>query len=157
MGCTICDLIRHGEQTLWENENFVIVFNRYPYKFGHLMIIPKCHTDRLSGLSQAERTTMIEIVSEVSDQLVGFLETDSVNHGINQGPCSGASLPEHIHYHLVPRKHNDVGFFTIIGRESSFRHTDQDRFQIFEEFSEKLSEALSEWGSTNSVAPTEMK
>ena len=140
--CLLCDLIKDRSQTLWENLDFIVMFNRYPYKFGHIMIVPKSHTDRLTGLPQEQRAMFMEIIARVSDVVLNFFETDSVNHGINQGPHSGASLPEHIHYHLIPRKFNDTGFFTLVGKDSTFRYHDQSRTELFEQLSELLKKIL---------------
>ena len=140
--CVLCNLIEEKSQTLWENSDFIVMFNRYPYKLGHIMIVPKYHTSRLSRLNKEKRFELIELISQVSDILLDFFETESINHGINQGPNSGASIPEHIHYHLIPRKFNDTGFFTLISKDKAFRYTDQDKTEIFGKLSEILSKKI---------------
>ena len=45
------------------------------------------------------------------------LKPDGANVGINLGKIAGASVPNHLHIHLVPRYKTDItAFIQLIGR-----------------------------------------
>ena len=64
-------------------------------------------------MSIDQQTELMQVIIDTQNRLMAAMNTDSVNIGINSGPLSGASIPEHLHVHIVPRITNDVGFFTI--------------------------------------------
>ena len=43
------------------------------------------------------------------------LKPDGANVGINLGEIAGATIPDHLHIHIVPRYKSDIGFIQLIG------------------------------------------
>lgn len=99
---------------LQRTQHFAVIFNRYPYKAGHLMVVALDHIPTISDLTPTTRAELMEIVNTTQEILLKTLNCDSINIGINQGKWSGASIPEHLHVHLVPRYPNDTGFYTVL-------------------------------------------
>ena len=120
--CPLCKELVISEQVLKKWNHFAVVFNRYPYIAGHLMVIALEHKSTLNDLTREERAELIEVINETQQRLMSAMDTDSTNVGINSGEWSGASIPDHFHVHIVPRGPNDVGFYNLLCRQTPARN-----------------------------------
>ena len=91
------------------------VLNLYPYNNGHLMIVPKRHTNDFSGLSSAELSESFDKLQLAEKALRIVLNPHGFNIGANIGRVAGAGIEDHIHFHIVPRWNGDSNFMPIIG------------------------------------------
>ncbi|MCK7524759.1 MAG: HIT domain-containing protein [Ignavibacteriales bacterium] len=91
------------------------VLNLYPYNNGHLMIVPKRHTNDFSGLTKEELTESFEKLQLAEKALRKVLNPHAFNIGANIGRVAGAGIEDHIHFHIVPRWNGDSNFMPIIG------------------------------------------
>jgi ATP adenylyltransferase len=114
--CPLCEELGLQEHVLKRWDNFVLIFNRYPYAAGHLMVISQDHIGTLNKLTSAQRAELIDAINETEQVLFKALNIESTNIGINHGVWSGASIPEHLHVHIVPRYPNDIGFSELLFR-----------------------------------------
>ena len=103
-------------------KHFFIALNLFPYTKGHLLIIPNKHVKQLNDLSDEERYELIDLINGSLTILNQALKPDGTNVGINLGEVAGASIPDHLHIHILPRYKNDIGFVQLIGetRVASF-------------------------------------
>ena len=58
----------------------------------------------------------MELVSASVTVITKILETDAINVGVNLGSLSGASVPGHLHVHIIPRWKIDDSFLGAIGQ-----------------------------------------
>ena len=133
--CVFCAIFleqdsAHHEFILKKTEHAVVLLNIYPYNGGHLLIIPLQHAANLDELSKQARAEIIELVSASAAILKDRLQTEGVNAGLNLGRASGAGIPEHLHFHVVPRWLGDTGFMTTIGQT---RNVSVDLKKTYEE------------------------
>jgi len=91
------------------------VLNLYPYNNGHLMVVPKRHTNDFSGLFQYELSESFEKLQLAEKALLKVLKPQGFNIGANIGRVAGAGIEDHIHFHIVPRWNGDSNFMPIIG------------------------------------------
>lgn len=91
------------------------VLNLYPYNNGHLMIVPKRHTNNFSGLSTDELSESLKKLQLAEKALRNVLNPHGFNIGANIGRVAGAGIEDHIHFHIVPRWNGDSNFMPIIG------------------------------------------
>lgn len=113
--CVFCKMLVSGD---FDHQNFVlkktkhafVILNLYPYNGGHLLILPHQHAARLEDLSKEIRTELMELMSASIVILKNILQADGINTGLNLGKASGGSVPNHIHFHVVPRWFGDTGF-----------------------------------------------
>lgn len=92
-----------------------ICLNLYPYNPGHLMVIPTRHVEKFEDLKEIERNRLFEVVIMCQNMLQVLFHPTGFNVGYNQGKYSGASI-NHIHVHVVPRYHSELGFMDIVGK-----------------------------------------
>lgn len=113
-GCLFCECQKEDERNLIllrGKKNFIIM-NRYPYSNGHLMVAPFRHVTDLEDLEDEEKREHFEMVIK-SKKILGALNPDSFNIGMNLGKSAGAGF-EHIHTHIVPRWLGDTNFMPVI-------------------------------------------
>jgi len=93
-----------------------VILNEYPYSKGHILISPKRHVPHLDDLSEEEKLELLQIISISMKVLKKALRAEGFNVGINIGRASGASIPQHLHIHVVPRYELDLnsGFFKAV-------------------------------------------
>lgn len=112
--CALCKEYISKENVIYEKEFWFVMFNRFPYLPGHIMLVPKRPIAKLEDITSVERTEMTNEMIRAQTLLLDALSLNfgvtSVNIGINIGPNSGASIPTHLHIHLVPRRPNDSNF-----------------------------------------------
>ena len=93
----------------------MVVFNRYPYTGGHLLIAPTQHVASLEKLDPQALQEMMLLARDGQKVLSQTIKPHGFNIGININRCAGAGLPDHIHMHLVPRWDGDTNFMDICG------------------------------------------
>lgn len=118
--CIFCemmdfDVIDLNNLVIDKGEFTITVLNLYPYNNGHLMIIPKRHTNDFSGLSNEELKESFIKLQEAERALTKVLNPHGFNIGANIGRVAGAGIEEHIHFHIVPRWNGDSNFMPVIG------------------------------------------
>jgi ATP adenylyltransferase len=115
--CVFCKMLLSDD---FDQQNFIlkktehafIILNLYPYNGGHLLILPRQHIAHLEDLSKEIRAELMELLSASVVILKKNLQADGMNTGLNLGKSSGGSVPEHLHFHVVPRWAGDTGFMT---------------------------------------------
>ena len=100
---------------LWRTETCMVVFNRFPYTGGHLLIAPVDHVPSLEDLDERCLGQMMTLARDGQKALSHAIRPHGFNIGININRCAGAGLPNHIHMHLVPRWEGDANFMDICG------------------------------------------
>ena len=112
--CKLCDEFISKKNVICEFKHCFLMFNRFPYLPGHIMLVPKRPCAKLSEYNSEERLEIFNVLHRAQDILMETLEIDSTNIGINTGPNSGASIPTHLHIHIIPRKKNDMNFMSTV-------------------------------------------
>jgi ATP adenylyltransferase len=99
---------------LWRTPRSMVVFNRYPYTNGHLLIAIAAHKAGLSDLDDGEALELMRLLADAQSVLCRTIHPQGFNVGLNVGHCAGAGLPDHLHLHLVPRWSGDTNFMTVM-------------------------------------------
>ena len=94
----------------------IVVFNRFPYNNGHLMVCPQRHISDISLLTDDEMLDLFRLIKKTEEILKKEIRPDGFNVGINIGRCAGAGLPGHVNIHIVPRWNGDTNFMAVCGQ-----------------------------------------
>jgi diadenosine tetraphosphate (Ap4A) HIT family hydrolase len=96
------------------NEHAFAVMNAYPYTSGHLMVAPLRHVASLRALAPDEAAGFMELVRHATVAIEQAYHPGGMNVGANIGGAAGASVAEHLHFHVVPRWDGDTNFMTTV-------------------------------------------
>jgi ATP adenylyltransferase len=118
--CDFCTKLAQNEDEknliLRRFSDVFVCLNLYPYNAGHLLILPLQHQEKLTDLSLPARTQLMELVSASTQILSDVLKCQGINVGANLGKVSGASVPGHLHLHVLPRWQGDTNFMPTIAQ-----------------------------------------
>lgn len=122
--CVFCRQFEQNEDEknliLKRTKNCVVILNLFPYNPGHILILPRSHNGKLDQLSAEVRTEIMELVTISCTIVEATLQAQGVNVGINLGKNSGAGIPAHLHWHVLPRWAGDSNFISTIGQTRVF-------------------------------------
>ena len=99
---------------LWRGDACAAMLNVYPYGTGHLMVMPTRAVPDLLDLTNDEHAELWETVRSAVVALRSAYRPDGINVGTNLGNAGGASIPDHLHVHCLPRWSGDTTFLTTI-------------------------------------------
>jgi len=118
-GCAFCQALKQtdGRENLiiYRGQSSFVILNRYPYTSGHLMVIPFDHCATIQGLTPETRSEIIELTSQCVEVLTEEYQAQGFNLGANLGGAAGAGIPQHVHFHIVPRWDGDTNYMSAIG------------------------------------------
>jgi diadenosine tetraphosphate (Ap4A) HIT family hydrolase len=111
--CIFCAQVDKDDRVsylpVYEDDFLMVELNIFPYNTGHLMVVPKRHTNDLSDLSDEERNRLFAMVQKVEELQQEVVEPAGIDIGMNIGKAAGESIP-HLHVQLVPIYEKDRGF-----------------------------------------------
>ena len=117
--CVFCRLAESGDPApdngvVWRGARTFAVLNAYPYASGHLLVMPLRHVGDLDELDGEEPAELWAAVRAAVRAVTAAYAPDGLNIGANLGRAAGAGLPDHLHFHVVPRWAGDTNFMTSI-------------------------------------------
>jgi len=130
--CFLCEAINSKESSNKENlivarrEKCIIIMNKYPYNSGHILIVPLRHIADFSELENEELVSIMNTIQEVVAAMKKLFNPHGFNIGINIGQAAGAGLPDHLHFHIVPRWNGDANFTATVADIKIISHSIED-------------------------------
>jgi len=101
--CIFCKIAKGEIPSLkvWEDEKFIAFLDIHPYVKGHLLVIPKKHSEWVWDINDRDYIKYMENVKYLANILRKVFDTDWVEEVI-----AGIGI-SHSHIHLLPRQRND--------------------------------------------------
>ena len=113
----------------------LVMLNRYPYAYAHLMVAPVRHVYDPSRLKGEEMEDIFRNVGNSITILKKAFRPTGFNVGMNLGAVGGAGVLCHLHFHIVPRWKGDMNFMpTLADVRIIPEHLDRTYRKIFAEF-----------------------
>jgi diadenosine tetraphosphate (Ap4A) HIT family hydrolase len=106
--CRFCNKANLKPGTFYESQNFWGVYNIRPLFPGHSLIIAKRHLSHLARMNEAEVEELPSVVKTLMVVLTKAYKADGFNIVLQEGKSGGASMVDHFHLHLIPRKTGDI-------------------------------------------------
>jgi ATP adenylyltransferase len=91
-----------------------LMMNRYPYAVGHLMAVPYRKVGEMADLTEGEKLELFDLSIHAQNLLRKVVRAQGFNLGLNIGRCAGAGVPDHLHFHIVPRWDGDNNFMPVL-------------------------------------------
>lgn len=102
-----CLLCKKYASRIFENRSFFVIYDDYPLRHGHVLILPRRHIKELTELTPVEFCFLYGCIRKMVKHLKKDFGADGYNLGVNCGKAAGQTL-EHLHIHLFPRHDGDV-------------------------------------------------
>lgn len=99
--CAFCDPKVIDRQTVLETENFRVLADYAPINYGHMLLVPKKHVERLDDLDPTLGIELLTLQRRVSLAFQELLHTQDTTLIEKNGYAAGQSVP-HVHFHLIP-------------------------------------------------------
>jgi ATP adenylyltransferase len=133
-GCPFCTLqAATSDDELFiiaRGEHNIVLLNLYPYTAGHLLIVPYAHGGDFSAQTDTTSAEQMQLLVKAQTILRTALGAQGINMGINLGgKAAGGSIPEHLHWHVIPRWQGDTSFLPLI---SNTKPVSIDLIQTYE-------------------------
>lgn len=140
-GCVFCNAAQNKQsfETLcvYKTQFSQVVLNKFPYNNGHLLVLPLRHTGDMLSLSEDEYIDLQKTVRLSVQVITKVYNPQGFNLGLNHGASGGAGIPDHLHYHIVPRWNGDLNFFPLIAETKLvIENLNQSYKKIKKEFQE---------------------
>ena len=106
--CIFCKIIA-GEipsATIYEDDEFQVILDRFPSGEGHTLILPKQHVANIFEIEPALAGRAFALAARLARAMKEVLGFTDMNILQNNGTIAGQTV-FHFHIHLIPRREGD--------------------------------------------------
>jgi ATP adenylyltransferase len=139
-GCVFCQALDKGvgleSLVLSKGRDAMVMLNKYPYNSGHLLILPTRHCSHLLELTDEEYFEVQRQLRQAVKAVLSCYECSGFNVGLNHGAVAGAGIPDHLHWHVVPRWLGDTNFFPLLAETKVLVETLEQTYARLKSFFE---------------------
>lgn len=133
--CIFCKLANgvFPTNTLYEDDDFRVIFDASPATKGHVLILPKQHSANVFELPDETASKIFVLAKKIATVIKEVTGCDGVNILQNNGEIAGQTV-FHLHVHIIPRYEGDTANIKWVQNE-----LDQD---VVDEIIAKAKELL---------------
>ena len=142
IGCVFCrsasQKVSVDTLCVYKSEFSQVVLNKFPYNTGHVLVLPLRHSGDVLDLTDAEYDDLHRTLRTAIKAVQAVYSPNAFNIGLNHGVQAGAGLPDHLHYHLVPRWTGDLNFFPLIAETKLIIETVEQSYEKLANYFQQL-------------------
>lgn len=104
MDCVFCDILegRRGAHFIYRDDSHVAFLDKYPIDYGHCLIIPKIHLERITDMEAAHVGALFSHIPKIARAILKTTGATGFSLGQNNGRDAKQIVP-HVHVHIIPR------------------------------------------------------
>ena len=109
--CIFCKIVsgEFGSATIYENDEFKVILDRFPANEGHVLILVKEHVANIFEIDPDKAGRLFRLAAIIAREMKARLGFDHMNVMQNNGTVAGQTV-FHFHLHMIPRyKGDEVG------------------------------------------------
>ena len=137
--CVFCSIVKGDIPacTVYSDEKIMAFMDIQPVNPGHVLVIPKAHTEQLSKLDPDIGAHMFKIAIRIAEAVRNSgVKCDDVNLHLADGKVAGQEV-FHVHLHVIPRFKGD-GFGLKFGPNYGLKPDREELDIITNKIKEKL-------------------
>lgn len=124
---------------VYQSKYSQIVLNKFPYNTGHVLVLPLNHIGQIFDMSEDAFADLHKTLKLAMEAIQAIYNPNGFNTGMNHGASAGAGIPDHLHYHIVPRWNGDLNFFPLIAETKLVIETVEQSYLHFQKYFQKLN------------------
>ncbi len=107
MCCLFCDILdgKRDGHFLYEDDSHVAFLDKYPIDFGHSLILPRKHHEKITDMNPEDVGAVFSLVPKIAKAILDATNADAFSIAQNNGRAAKQIIP-HVHIHLIPRYNN---------------------------------------------------
>jgi len=107
MCCLFCDILDGKKEGhfLYEDDSHVAFLDRYPIDFGHSLVLPRKHYEKITDMTPEDVGTVFSLIPKIAKAILDATNADAFSIAQNNGRAAKQIIP-HVHIHLIPRYNN---------------------------------------------------
>jgi ATP adenylyltransferase len=131
MRCPFCEIDKEKTIKIHSKKHVMVVLSNPRLVFGHLLVIPKRHVEKLSELTDKEKNELFNTVIEFQEKILAKVSTGcDIRQNYRPFQVQNKIKVDHLHIHLIPREYKDEIFRTTqIYEKNLFKDLDKDEVE----------------------------
>ena len=124
MDCIFCEIIEGKKQGhfIYEDESHVAFLDKYPIDYGHSLVLPKMHFEKVTDMNSVHVGELFSKVPKIAKAVIQTINADAFSLAQNNGRAAKQIVP-HVHIHIIPRFNNKGTVWTKrdIGKDDELK------------------------------------
>ena len=108
MDCIFCKIVAKElpSTIVYENELLVAFLDIHPVSAGHVLVVPKNHTNDFLSTDDVLFSNLLPSIKSIASAVVKGTGAHGCNISTNNGPAAGQVI-FHLHWHIIQRFFDD--------------------------------------------------